>query len=33
MKFNILKPFDYFFYRNYIYFEKKKDMPFFQVYL
>ena len=29
MKFNILKPFDYFFYRNYIYFEKKKDMPFF----
>lgn len=29
MNFNILKPFDYFFYRIYIYFEKKKDMPFF----
>lgn len=29
MEFNVLKPFDYFFYRNYIFFEKKKDMPFF----
>lgn len=29
MNFNILKPFDYFFYRNYIYYKKKKDLPFF----
>lgn len=29
MKLNVLKPFDYLFYRNYIFFQKKKDMPFF----
>ena len=29
MKLNVLKPFDYLFYRHYIFFQEKKDMPFF----